>query len=94
MADFATNPRLGRGSILVIGTGEETRLQRMKAYRLLVHDDRSPAPLEWKAVMAHDARVAEFCRDRIAASRHVAAIEIWAGPVKLCHLRGEARQAA
>jgi hypothetical protein len=66
----------------------------MKAYRLVVHDDRNPAPLVWDAVMAHDARVAEFCRDRIARSDHIAWIEIWSGAVKLWQLRDDARQAA
>lgn len=66
----------------------------MKAYRLLVHDDRHPSPLVWDAEMAHDRRVAEFCRDRIARSDHVGSIEIWSGAVKLCHLQGEARAAA
>ncbi|HVM99805.1 MAG TPA: hypothetical protein VMT68_06295 [Caulobacteraceae bacterium] len=44
--------------------------------------------------MAGDARVAEFCRTRIADSDHVSSIEIWFGATRLCHVRGEARQAA
>jgi len=70
------------------------RLQTMKAYRILVHDNRSAAPIELAAVMAHDARVAEYCRDRFAASAEVSSIEIWSGAKKLCHLSSEARQAA
>ena len=66
----------------------------MKAYRLLVHDDRAAAPVELAVEMAHDARVAEFCRDRMQKSAHVSSIEVWSGAKKLCHLCSEARQAA
>ena len=68
----------------------------MKAYRILVHDGRSAAPIELAAEMAHDARVTEYCRSAASqASAGVSSIEM-AGQVrgKLCHLRGEARQAA
>jgi hypothetical protein len=44
--------------------------------------------------MSGDTRVAEFCRQRIAQSDHVIAIEIWSGPQRLCHIQGEARHAA
>jgi len=66
----------------------------MKAYRILVHDDRSAAPIELAAEMAHDARVTEFCRQRLASSAYVSSIEVWSGEKKLCHLWSEARQAA
>jgi|HubBroStandDraft_1064217.scaffolds.fasta_scaffold509105_2 hypothetical protein len=66
----------------------------MKAYRILVHDTRSAAPIELVAEMAADARVAEYCRDRFAASAEVSSIEIWLGGQKLRHLWNEARQAA
>lgn len=70
------------------------RLQTMKAYRILVHDSRTAAPIELAAEMAHDARVTEFFRERLASSAYVASIEVWAGAKKLCHLWSEARQAA
>jgi hypothetical protein len=66
----------------------------MKAYRILVHDGRSAAPIELAVEMAHDARVAEYCRDRLARSAWVSSIEIWSGAKKLCDLANEARQAA
>ena len=66
----------------------------MKAYRLLVHDDETATPVELAVEMAHDARVAEFCRERMQKSAHVSSIEIWSGAKKLCHLWSEARQAA
>ena len=66
----------------------------MKAYRIVIHDDRGAAPIELAAEMAHDARVTEFCRDRLAASAHLASIEVWSGAKKLCHLWSEAKQAA
>jgi hypothetical protein len=66
----------------------------MKAYRILVHDARSAAPIELAAEMAHDVRVAEYCRHRLASSAEVSSIEIWSGAKKLCHLRSEAREAA
>ncbi|HXQ15807.1 MAG TPA: hypothetical protein VN814_14410 [Caulobacteraceae bacterium] len=66
----------------------------MKAYRILVHDGRSEAPIELAAEMAHDARVTEYCRDRFARSAEVSSIEIWSGAKKLCHLWSEAREAA
>jgi hypothetical protein len=66
----------------------------MKAYRILVHDDQGAAPVELAVEMAHDARVAEFCRERMRKSAHVSSIEVWSGAKMLCHLWGEARQAA
>jgi hypothetical protein len=66
----------------------------MKAYRILVHDDQWTAPVELAVEMAHDARVAEFCRDRMRKSAHVSSIEVWSGGKKLCHLWSELRQAA
>lgn len=66
----------------------------MKAYRIVVHDVRSAAPIELAAEMAHDARVTEFCRERLATSGNVTSIEVWSGAKKLCHLRSEALQAA
>lgn len=67
----------------------------MKTYRILVHDRRNAAPIELVAEMARDARAQEFARERLASSADVAAIEVWSGPVKLCHFRSEApRQAA
>ncbi len=66
----------------------------MKTYRLLVHDDQFAAPSELAVEMAHDARVAEFCRERMQKSAHVSSIEVWSGAKKLCHFRSEARQAA
>ena len=76
------------------GTGDNERLQTMQAYRILVHDSRSAAPIELAAEMAHDARVTEYCRERLATSAAVGSIEIWSGDKKLCHLWSEARQAA
>jgi hypothetical protein len=66
----------------------------MKAYRLLVHDNRSAKPIELAAEMVGDSRVTEFCQARLAASSHLASIEVWSGSTKLCHLWSEARQAA
>jgi hypothetical protein len=67
----------------------------MKAYRILVHDRRCAAPIELAAEMKHDARVVEFARDRLAASKHVAAIEVWSGATRLCWLADdEPRKAA
>jgi hypothetical protein len=66
----------------------------MKAYRLLVHDNRSAKPIELAAEMAGDARVTEFCQARLAASAQLASIEVWSGGTKLCHLWNESRQAA
>ena len=66
----------------------------MKAYRILVHDLRSANPAELTAEMANDARVTEFCRERLASSPQLASIEVWSGATKLCHLWNEARQAA
>jgi hypothetical protein len=66
----------------------------MKAYRILVHDNRTAAPIELAAEMAHDGRVTEFFRQRLANSAYVSSIEVWAGAKKLCHLWSEARQAA
>jgi hypothetical protein len=66
----------------------------MKAYRILVHDDRTATPIELVAEMAHDARVTEFCRQRLASSAYVSSIEVWSDARKLCQLWSEARQAA
>jgi hypothetical protein len=66
----------------------------MKTYRILVHDEQCAAPVELAVEMAHDARVAEFCRERMQKSAHVSSIEVWSGAKKLCHLWSEARQAA
>jgi hypothetical protein len=66
----------------------------MKTYRIVVHDDRAGAPIELAAEMAHDARVTEFCRERLASSDFVSSIEVWSGAKKLCQLWSEARQAA
>ena len=66
----------------------------MKTYRLLVHDDQFAAPVELVVEMAHDARVAEFCRDRMQKSASVSSIEVWSGGKKLCQIWSEARQAA
>ena len=66
----------------------------MKAYRILVHDSRDPAPIELAAEMADDARVTEYCRARLARSAAVTSIEIWSGAKRLRHLWSEARQAA
>jgi hypothetical protein len=66
----------------------------MKAYRILIHDDRTAAPLELAAEMASDGRVTEFCRERLASSAYVSSIEVWSGDKKLCQLWSEARQAA
>jgi hypothetical protein len=65
----------------------------MKAYRILMHDGRGEAT-ELAAEMAHDGRVTEYCRARLARSTEVSSIEIWAGARKLCHLWSEAREAA
>jgi hypothetical protein len=75
------------------GTASE-RLQLMKAYRIVVHDDRTATPIELVAEMAHDARVTEFCRERLASSACVTSIEVWSGDRRLCQLWSEARQAA
>jgi hypothetical protein len=66
----------------------------MKAYRLLVHDAREAAPSEWRAEMAHDSRAVEFARDRLAASAHLASIEVWAGAQRLCAFHREYARAA
>jgi hypothetical protein len=66
----------------------------MKTYRILVHDERAAAPIELTAEMVHDARVTEFCRERLASSAYVSSIEVWSGAQKLCQLWSEARQAA
>jgi hypothetical protein len=58
----------------------------MKTYRLLVHEMAGGKPVELAAEMAHDARVVEFARARVAASKGVTAIEVWSGPVKLCEV--------
>jgi len=80
--------------VAALGKGESETLQTMKAYRILVHDDRTATPIELVAEMAHDARVTEFCRKRLASSAYVASIEVWSGARKLCQLWSEARQAA
>lgn len=66
----------------------------MKAYKILVHDVREADPIELAAELAHDARAQEFARQRLASSDHVAAIEVWRGAVKLCHLRNTQSLAA
>jgi hypothetical protein len=66
----------------------------MKTYRIVVHDRRCSAPIELAAEMQSDTRVLEFARDRLAASRHVAAIEVWRGATRLCWLDAEQRKAA
>ncbi|HEY1750361.1 MAG TPA: hypothetical protein VGG29_03810 [Caulobacteraceae bacterium] len=66
----------------------------MKTYRLLVHERAGDAPVELAAEMAHDARVVQFARDRVAASKGVTAIEVWSGPVKLCEVGPEDLKAA
>jgi|HubBroStandDraft_5_1064220.scaffolds.fasta_scaffold176707_2 hypothetical protein len=67
----------------------------MKAYRILVHDLREREPVVLAAELAHDARAHEFARDRLSSSAHLAAIEVWRGSVKLCHLvKPEYRAAA
>ena len=38
------------------------------------------------AEMARDARACEYAREQLASSNHYAAIEVWRGPVKLCHV--------
>jgi hypothetical protein len=67
--------------VAALGKGESETLQTMKAYRILVHDDRTATPIE-------------FCRKRLASSAYVASIEVWSGARKLCQLWSEARQAA
>jgi hypothetical protein len=66
----------------------------MKAYKILVHDDRERDPIEFAAEMAHDARAQEFARQRLASSSHVAEIEVWRGHVMLCHLKSGQLRAA
>jgi hypothetical protein len=65
----------------------------MKTYRILVHE-ADGARIELAAEMGSDARVVEFARDRLASSRKATAIEVWAGPVKLCQFGAEPRLAA
>ena len=71
---------------LALGVAK-TSVRPMKAYKILVHDDREADPIELAAELAHDARAQEFARQRLASSDHFAAIEVWRGPVKLCHLK-------
>jgi len=58
----------------------------MKAYRILVHDLREREPVELAAELAHDARAHEVARERLSSSSYFAAVEVWRGAVKLCHL--------
>ena len=66
----------------------------MKPYRILVEDRREGAPSELAAEFAHDARACEFARQRLDTTPMMAAIEVWAGPVRLCRYEHAARQAA
>lgn len=66
----------------------------MKAYKILVHDDREGDPIELAAELAHDARAREFARDRLASSAHIMAIEVWRGPLKLCRFTSGQLRAA
>lgn len=66
----------------------------MKAYRILVHDSRLGETVELAAELRGDARAREFARERLASSDHVKAIEVWAGPVRLCSYRSDERRAA
>ena len=59
----------------------------MKAYRILVQDNRMSGTVELAAEMRGDARALEFARDRLASSEHVYAVEVWAGPVRLASYR-------
>ena len=58
----------------------------MNAYRILIHDRRRRRPVVLDAEMARDARACEYAREQLASSNHYAAIEVWRGPVKLCHV--------
>lgn len=66
----------------------------MKAYRILVHDDRDRDPIVLSAEFARDERAHEFAHERLASSPHYEAIEVWRGPVKLCHVRTALPKAA
>ena len=66
----------------------------MKAYKILVHDVREADPIELAAELAHDARAHEIAHQRLTSSTYVAAIEVWRGHVKLCHLKSGQLRAA
>ncbi len=66
----------------------------MTFYRIVVHDRRESEPIELAAELARDERAHEVARERLASSPHFSAVELWRGPVKLCHLRRVDRIAA
>jgi hypothetical protein len=66
----------------------------MNAYRILIHHAGGTEPIELAAEFARDERAHEFARERLASSPKFQAIEVWRGPVKLCHLRTAVPQAA
>ena len=66
----------------------------MKAYRILVCDDRHDAALELAAEMTSDARACEFAAGRFGSSEHVRAVEVWRGAVRICALGAATRAAA
>ena len=49
----------------------------MKTYTILVHDRRWAEPVTLEAVLADDARAAEFAHERLATSIDCAAVEVW-----------------
>ena len=66
----------------------------MKSYRIVVHDRREREPIELAAELGRDERAHEVARERLASSPYFAAVELWRGPVKLCHLQRVDRKAA
>ncbi|MFI4934905.1 MAG: hypothetical protein ACHP7N_09830 [Caulobacterales bacterium] len=58
----------------------------MKAYTIYVHDLRFEQPILLAAEFKHDKRAREFASERLASCDHYAAIEVWDGGMKLCHL--------
>jgi hypothetical protein len=66
----------------------------MKSYRIVVHDRRESEPIELAAELGRDERAREIARERLASSPHFSAVELWRGPVKLCHLQRVERRAA
>jgi hypothetical protein len=58
----------------------------VNAYTILIHDRRWRRPLVLDAEMARDARACEYAREQLASSSHYAAVEVWRGAVKLCHV--------
>jgi len=66
----------------------------MKAYRILVQDSRLGGTVELAAEFRSDARAREFACERLASSDHVKAVEVWAGPIRLCRYASDARRAA